>query len=221
MARSTDDPTPYTLFIVALSVLSLLLVAVHGIWDLDEESRQILGQADLVLCLFFFYDFVHLLVRSDNRARYLYTWGWLDFISSIPAVWILRAARSARIVRVIRVLRTVRAARIMSSMVLKRRRENAVYAMILFSLVIVVVSSIAILEIEKGSPGANIQSADDALWWTITTITTVGYGDRYPVTREGRLVAAGVMFSGVGLFGTLTAAVASWFVSGNEKKEDQ
>lgn len=80
----------------------------------------------------------------------------------------------------------------------------------------VLFSSIAILQVED-SPNSNIKSAEDAIWWSYVTITTVGYGDKYPVTTEGRLIAAVLMTAGVGLFGTFTGFLASWFVQ--EKKQ--
>jgi len=78
-------------------------------------------------------------------------------------------------------------------------------------------SSIAILQVET-DPRSNIKTAEDALWWSYTTITTVGYGDLYPVTAEGRLIAIVVMTFGVGLFGTFTAYIASVFVKPKEEK---
>jgi voltage-gated potassium channel len=73
-------------------------------------------------------------------------------------------------------------------------------------------AGLAILDAERGHPGANINNYGDALWWALTTITTVGYGDRYPVTTEGRLVAAGLMLAGIALLGVVTAAIASWLI---------
>lgn len=75
----------------------------------------------------------------------------------------------------------------------------------------IIFSSIAILEVED-APESNIKTAEDAIWWTYTTITTVGYGDKYPVTTEGRLIAMTLMTFGVGLFGTFTAYISSMFV---------
>lgn len=72
-------------------------------------------------------------------------------------------------------------------------------------------SSISILICER-TPEANITTAEDAVWWSVATITTVGYGDRYPVTTEGRFVAVVLMLSGLGLFGTISALTASFFV---------
>jgi voltage-gated potassium channel len=78
---------------------------------------------------------------------------------------------------------------------------------------LVVFSSIAMLTLERDIPGATITTAEDALWWAIATITTVGHGDCYPITGEGRAVASIMMTAGVGLFGTLSGVAASWFMS--------
>jgi voltage-gated potassium channel len=74
------------------------------------------------------------------------------------------------------------------------------------------VASLAVLDAERGVPGASITTFGDAVWWTLTTISTVGYGDRYPLTLEGRLVAASLMVAGIALLGVVTASIASWFV---------
>ena len=72
------------------------------------------------------------------------------------------------------------------------------------------VAALAVTSAERGHPGANINSFGDAWWWAITTMTTVGYGDRYPVTTQGRFVAVALMISGIALLGTVTATLASW-----------
>jgi voltage-gated potassium channel len=74
------------------------------------------------------------------------------------------------------------------------------------------VASLAVLDAERYAPDSSITTFGDALWWTMTTISTVGYGDRYPVTVEGRLVAVSLMVAGIALLGVVTASLASWFV---------
>jgi voltage-gated potassium channel len=74
------------------------------------------------------------------------------------------------------------------------------------------VAALAVLDAERDAPDASITTFGDALWWTVTTVTTVGYGDRYPVTVEGRIVASALMISGIALLGVVTASIASWFV---------
>ncbi|MFN0175157.1 MAG: potassium channel family protein [Saprospiraceae bacterium] len=79
------------------------------------------------------------------------------------------------------------------------------------AILMIVFSSIAILQVED-DPNSNIKTGEDALWWSYVTITPVGYGDKYPVTTEGRMIAIALMTVGVRLFGTFTALMASWFV---------
>ena len=74
------------------------------------------------------------------------------------------------------------------------------------------VAALALLDAERANPDANVRNYGDALWWAMSTITTVGYGDRYPTTGEGRLIAAALMVSGIALLGVITASLASWFV---------
>ena len=74
------------------------------------------------------------------------------------------------------------------------------------------VAAIAVLDVERSSPDANISDFGDAIWWAVTTMTTVGYGDHYPVTSIGRVVAFGLMLGGIALLGTVTATLASWLV---------
>jgi voltage-gated potassium channel len=77
---------------------------------------------------------------------------------------------------------------------------------------LVFVGALAVLDVEQSAPDAKIVTFGDALWWGITTITTVGYGDMYPVTPIGRLVAAALMMSGIAVLGVVTASIASWLV---------
>jgi len=103
-----------------------------------------------------------------------------------------------------------------------RQRKGAVLygtAAIAFSMV--VISSIAVLSFEN-VPGGNIHTAGDALWWAMCTIATVGYGDFYPVTWEGRAVAGVLMTVGVGMIGVLSGTMVSWFVQpGYEREKDE
>jgi voltage-gated potassium channel len=83
------------------------------------------------------------------------------------------------------------------------------------------VAALAVLEAERNAPDASITTFGEALWWTITTLSTVGYGDRYPVTLEGRLVAATLMVAGIALLGVVTASIAAWFVENLRRTERQ
>ena len=211
---------PYEFFMLCLCAWALLSLASLTFLDIPASTATILIYADYVLCGIFFLDFLRNLYRAPSRVRYMLGWGWIDLLSSIPTVGALRWGRAARVMRILRVLRALRSARMISGFMVTRRAESAFMAVVLLTLVIVVSASIAILQFEPAG-GGNIVSPEDALWWAIATMTTVGYGDAYPVTPEGRLLAVGLMFTGVGWFGALSGLVASWFLSPREKQPEQ
>jgi voltage-gated potassium channel len=89
------------------------------------------------------------------------------------------------------------------------------------AVVAVGLGSVAMLDVERGDPDANITTFGDALWWATSTVTTVGYGDRFPVTLEGRLIAFALMLVGISLVGVVTASVAAWLVANVERPADR
>jgi len=207
---------------LVLSVLVIGMLAVEALVPLDPATLEILLDLDMVICGFFFLDFLYTLKRAPNRWRYLVTWGWIDLLSSIPAVTALRWGRAARLARLLRILRGIRSARELVRFLLHQRRaEGALYSLILITLLTVMFSSIAIIHLEASHPDATIRDASDALWWSVVTITTVGYGDAVPVTHAGRALAAGLMVVGIGMFGTFTAFIASWFVQPVEVEQER
>jgi voltage-gated potassium channel len=211
---------PYLLFMLALSVYAVLALAFSTFGRPSADTRQILDYADTAVCALFLLDFFVTLVRSRNRLRYLLTWGWLDLLSSIPTVDALRWGRTARVLRILRVLRGIRAAKIVTEFLLYRRAQSTFLAALLISLLLVVLAASSILQLETG-PEANIRTPEDAVWWAVVTITTVGYGDKFPVTTEGRMIAALLMTAGVGMFGTFSGFVASWFLSAPQQESEE
>lgn len=210
----------YLLFILVLSIVALAGLAAERLVEPSAEVQRLYTFFDWAICVLFFADFLLTFARAKNKLRYLATWGWLDLISSIPASGAFRIARSARVVRILRIFRALRAARLLSRGLSLTRPANGVVGATLLGIIVMMVSSVAILNAEVGEQ-ANIRTADDAIWWALTTITTVGYGDRYPTTPEGRMIGAVVMVVGVGLFGVLTAFLASLFVKAEEEQVDQ
>jgi len=203
---------PYLVFMLALSIYAVVAMAVSTFVELPRETRTILDYADFAVCILFLVDFLVTLVRSKNRWRYLATWGWLDLLSSIPAIDVLRWGRAARVLRILRVLRGIKAAKILTEFVLYRRAQSTFLAALLISILLVVLAASSILQFET-SAEANIRTPEEAVWWAMVTITTVGYGDKFPLSTEGRLIAVLLMTAGVGLFGTFSGFVASWFLN--------
>lgn len=207
----------YQLFMLFLCGYAVISVAIVTLANLPTEMERFLKYVDWAVCVLFLADFLRSLIRAKNRWKYFYTWGWIDLLSSIPTIDAFRIGRLARVLRIIRVLRAMRAAKVLVAYFVKHRVNSALYSILIVSFSMIVLSALAILNFELGAEGANIRSAEDALWWAITTITTVGYGDRFPVTSEGRLIAAVLMTTGVGIFGTLSGTVAAWFVAPDRK----
>ena len=201
----------YQLFMLALCLFALGALAAQMVFRVDPQSAVILACADNAICLLFALDFMLSLKRAPEKWRYLRTWGWVDLASSIPMVSAFRWGRLARVARIFRVLRGVRAAKMAAQLVLRHRAENTFLAATLVAFLLITVASISVLQFEAGAQ-PNITTAEDAIWWAFATITTVGYGDSYPVTTEGRFVAIILMSAGVALFGTFSGFLASWFL---------
>lgn len=221
MSKITETkhaPRPYELFMLILSIIALGAMATNTFVPINDDSKTILEWSDTFLCAIFFIDFLISFYRAPKRWRYLMTWGWIDLLSSIPTVDILRWGRVARVLRVFRLLRAVKVAKVVTAFILNKRGESAFLAATLLSILLVTFSSVAILQFEQPID-SNIKGPGDALWWSVVTLTTVGYGDRFPVTAEGRIIGVLLMVAGVGLFGTLSGFIASWFLTPTQKKE--
>lgn len=213
---------PVTIWQIAMLFLSVYVLGalfVDTVFRLPPETSALLNQIDNFICLVFIGDFVFNVITAKSKLRYL-KWGWIDLISSIPNIQILRWGRFVRVIRILRILRGIRSTKLILKFLFANRAKGTFASVAMISFVLVVFSSIAILNFET-SPDSNIQSASDAIWWSIVTITTVGYGDFYPTTLLGRIIAAVLMTAGVGLFGTFTAYIAAFFFQQEEEAEEK
>ena len=201
--------------VVLLSLYVLCVLIVETVIPLSEETARLLNYIDHFICGFFLLEFFFRFFRAESKLQFL-KWGWIDFVSSIPMVDFLRAGRVLRLIRLLRVIRAFRTTHNLMQHIFVSRAQGAFTSLAVLAVLMVMFSAIAILQVET-VPESNIRTAEDAIWWAYVTITTVGYGDKYPVTLEGRLIAAVLMTVGVGLFGTFTAFVASWFVEDKPK----
>ena len=218
MAHGIAAIGPYELYMLILSTFAIAVLVADWILALSPATHNVLQTTDTLLCVLFFCDFIRNMIRAPSRRVYFVRAGWLDLLSSIPTIGALRLGRLVRIGRIVRLLRAMRSLRTISQVMLRRRAESALSAAALVSVVMTVFGSLAVLQFEQ-VPTSNIKTGSDALWWAFATITTVGYGDRYPVTLEGRLVAGLLMVAGVGLFGALSGLVASWFLHPEDRAQ--
>ena len=204
------------LVILILSVYVLLALIIDTFVKFSPEISKLLQIIDDFICVIFILDFIIRFIKAPSKLNFL-KWGWIDLISSIPTFGYLRYGRMIRVFRILRVLRAFRSVRHIIKHVYKNRVQGAFTTVTLIAVIMVIFSSISILQVET-LPECNIKTAEDALWWAFVTVTTVGYGDKFPITSEGRMIAAFLMITGVGLFGTFTGFITSWFMG--EKKNE-
>ena len=204
----------FNIIILVLSLYVLISLIVTTFFVLSDEVTVLLNYVDNLICIIFLVDFAIRFKKANNKLVFM-KWGWIDLISSIPYIDFLRAGRVLRLIRLIRVFRAFKATKLIFEHINKNKKQSALTSVALISFLMVIFSSIAILQFEKDI-NSNIKTAEDAIWWSYVTITTVGYGDKFPITTEGRIIGAVLMTMGVGIFGTFTALVSSWFI---EKKD--
>ncbi len=209
--RSEMKSTGYEIFIGILSILSivnLLLVLV-----LREESLDtVLGAMNALFSLIFLIDFTYRIFTAPSASTYFFRhFGWADLLASLPFAQ-LKILRIFRLIRVWRLLREV-GVKAVAHTLIKDRAGSALYMLLLMGILVLQFGSLTILYFEQNAEGANITTAGDALWYTMVTISTVGYGDQYPVTPLGRLCGTIIIVVGVGIFGTFTGYLATVFLT--------
>jgi voltage-gated potassium channel len=220
----------YNIFILVLTLLSLAVMVVL-LLPLSDETIKLLSVYDNLICIIFLIDFFFNLKISPKKSDYfIKERGWLDLLGSIPSLGLLtnagkymgllRLARLSRLARIARLMRGENRKTLVKD-ILENRSRYATFLTILLTLIVLTVSSVLVLQFESISPDANIHSGGDALWYSIVTITTVGYGDFYPVTTAGRITAMFIMFMGVGIIGALASILASLLVGGSSSAEEQ
>lgn len=211
--------TSLNIIAIILSIYVLCIFVVQTIFTLSNEVIKVLDFIDNIICVFFLFDFFNQLYKAENKLKFL-KWGWIDLISSIPTFDALRFGRLLRLIRLIRILRAFRSTKHIINHIYKKKSNGAFTTVAVIAILTLIFSSISILQFED-APNSNIKSAEDAIWWACSTISTVGYGDKFPVTTEGRIVGVILMIVGGGLFATMSGFFASWFVDDQSNKVDK
>ena len=209
----------YELFMGLMTIMSLIVMGLIILVDTPEVDAILFG-ADTLFCIIFLGDFALSLKRAPDRRAYLFgprpgrslPAGVVDLLGSIPSVGIFRAFRIFRLARLARLLRA-KGSKDLAMEFVNRRAESAIYIIIVAAMLVLLIGSSLVAFVEPGVEGANIQTGADAFWWAWVTITTVGYGDRFPVTEGGRVVGMLTMAVGIGIFGVLTSYLSTIFMA--------
>ncbi len=208
----TSQVTTYDLAIGILAIFSLFILVLIIFVPLQPSTEDLLNTLENLLCVVFLFDFFRSLSRAPKKWNYfLRGGGLLDLLGSLPFSR-LAVFRVARLFRVVRVMRTLKG-NDFSRMLTQRLAQSTLLFTFIVALLLIFLDSGFVLYFEKGAPHANITTYTNAVWWSFVTITTVGYGDYYPVTTFGRIGAIILMFSGLGIIGVLSSYLATTFIS--------
>ena len=216
-ATTPEHGNAYNIFILVLTILSLSIMVLL-LLPLDPDVLSVLLVYDNLICVVFLIDFaLNMVGTRPSRDYFIGRRGWLDLLGSIPALGFLRITALFRLFRISRLFRVMRLLRGNNKKqlvddVVQNRGQYAIFITSFSALLVLTISSVLVLQFEGQSPDANITDGGDALWWAVVTITTVGYGDEYPVTLLGRVTGVAVMFAGVGIIGALASILASVLV---------
>ena len=204
--------------LVILAIVMVPLLVVPLVVDLPQPVEAGFLALDWLIWAAFAFEYAVRLALTTDRWRFVRReWPSLLLVL-LPFLRPLRVVRSARALRLLGLGRLVGAlGRVVKDGRSLLFRHNLHYA-VLITLVVVLGSAAAAWAFEE-SAGGSIDSLGDALWWAITTVTTVGYGDMFPITPAGRGIAAFLMLSGIALFGVLTANIAAFFVESGQEDD--
>ncbi len=201
----------YEIFIAALSVLSIVnLVLVFVIQDQDLD--YVLAIMNVPITIIFLIDFLYRLKSAPSKSNYFWrNWGWADLLASLPFQQ-TKILRLFRLVKVYRLLQDYGTRNIIRSLI-KDKAGSALLSLLFIAILVLEFGSLLMLRLEANVEGANITTASDAIWYIIVTMSTVGYGDQFPITNPGRVLGTVIIVVGVGIFGTLTGYLANLFLS--------
>lgn len=186
--------------LIALGLLFLVVLILPLAQPLTPKEASALRVANVAIWAAFVVDYLARLYLSLERAQFVRTHVFDLIVIAVP---FLRPFRLLRLVAI--VASTTRRA---GGLVVRR----VTLYVLGVAVVVMAVSAVVVYDAEQHAAGANITTLSEAFWWAMTTVTTVGYGDHYPVTSSGQIMASVLMVTGIALLGTLTAAVAAWFV---------
>jgi voltage-gated potassium channel len=197
---------------ISLAVAMAAMVLREYLSPLTKEELYLHQVFDYSVLVIFTVDYLTRLFLSKDKKQFLLR-NIPDLVAIIPFDNIFRLARLARIARLVRLIRLLRAGLILrrfSATLFGILETNGLKYLIIVTVIIIILGSLGIQYLEKDI--GNIKNFGDALWWSLVTTTTVGYGDISPSTSGGRILAAFLMIFGIGFLGMITASIATYFV---------
>ncbi len=206
-----DKGSPlYKIILLFLSVYVLGVILLEVFWISDPEIKQVLQYVDLFVCVFFLIDFLVCFFTANSKVEYM-KWGWLDLVSSIPAVDLLRWGRVSKIVRIIRYLRAIKSVKVLLTGLHSNKFETLSLCVFLAIFMVFTLSAGAILEFERDY-GSQIATAESALWWAFLNLLNAKSSISQALSPEGVVVTILLNKAGLLLFAYLNSMLVAWLV---------
>jgi voltage-gated potassium channel len=217
-AERLDQLLALPMLVLTLIFLVVMVLPV-AYPDLSPGARKALAAIDLGIWAAFLAEYLARLFVAPDRLRFIIRNPFDLLLVVIPVLRPLRLLRSITLIRAARLTRIGAGA---GRAVRESRVQLASRAALLAAgsaAILILAAAVMELDVERAAAKANITTFNDALWWAVSTVTTVGYGDHYPVTAAGRAIGIVLMFAGVGIFGVVAASAAAWFISAGQQED--
>lgn len=210
--RAVVTRVTYRIFVVIVTSMALAVTTLFYLAPMPEQAREVLFFVNYIASFILLFDVAVRFLRAPNKLKYVFPLGLLDFLGSLPGLPLLRLLRVPSLIVGIHELHNTTSAEVVAG-ARNQLAESTLLMGIAVAFLVATAGAMAIVVVEAPAEGSNIRTGADALWYAIVTISTVGYGDRYPVTLLGRMIGSGMIVVGVGIFSVLTGFISTKFLT--------
>lgn len=209
------------ILVFVFSLYLLFSLILQSFVDLNEECIKLLVAFDFISCFVFLTDWIVRLRKAESKVKYVFNiLNIIDLLASIPFLFFSNYMGYFKLIRLLKLIKIIKTSisiiRINADALMDKGYILKMAFLVIF-LSIIIISPILILNVE--SEVGNIKTAEDAVWWTYCTISTIGYGDKFPVTGIGRIITVFVSLGGISLFGLATGIFINYFFNNNKTEE--
>ncbi len=225
-----NDSTPsrvFNIFIQIVVIISILNFSILTIPNLSSSTKQILDFIEITASIIFTVEYILRIYVAKNKLKYIFSfYGIIDLISILPFYLSLATdAQVLKILRIFRILRLFKLGRYHKSIIhfqkaFKEAKEEF-FLFLFFTLVLFYISAVGIYFFEHQAQPQNFPSVFASMWWAVATLTTVGYGDVYPVTVGGKIFTAIILILGLGIVSVPAGIIASALTKANEERKKE
>lgn len=210
--------SPVELTVLSLTVFVVFSLVIQEVITVNPEMGRLFGWMDNVCCMVFLSEWIYRFAHAEKKAGFVVR-NFIDLMASFPIGW-LPGLKALRLIRIFQIIRVAGSVNRFVTYCRNNSIQTARFSFFILFVQLMMTGPLLILffEYESGS----INTAENALWWTYCTVTTIGYGDLYPVTTGGRIFTVFVSLGGIGMFGILSTLLINYVINlNNEKNSNQ